>query len=140
MAETGSIATTAVDPSSSSHHGTAVDVPTQKAVIKNVDMSEEMQRASVEIALAALEKYTVEKDIAAEVKKEFDRKFSPTWHVVVGKNFGSYVTHGPFFTLSIVYFVIMYADCGLTVRRNKALYLLLHFEHCVPGMEVVDAF
>jgi dynein light chain LC8-type len=110
MAETGSIATTAVDPSSSSHHGMAVDIPTQKAVIKNVDMSEEMQRTSVEIALAALEKYTVEKDIAAEVKKEFDKKFGPTWHVVVGKNFGSYVTHGPLFSLPIVYFVIRCAD------------------------------
>jgi dynein light chain LC8-type len=140
MAETGSIATTAVDPSSSSHHGTAVDVPTQKAVIKNVDMSEEMQRASVEIALAALEKYTVEKDIAAEVKKEFDKKFGPTWHVVVGKNFGSYVTHGPLFTLSIVYSIIRCADTGHTVHRNKAFYLLLHFEHRFLGVEVVDAF
>jgi len=102
MADTGSISTTAVDLSSSSHHGTAGDVPTQKAVIKNVDMSEDMQRTSVEIALAALEKYTVEKDIAAEVKKEFDKKFGPTWHVVVGKNFGSYVTHGTSFTPSIV--------------------------------------
>ncbi|PVF95473.1 hypothetical protein CPB86DRAFT_711178 [Serendipita vermifera] len=66
-------------------------------------MSEEMQRMSVEIALTALEKYTVEKDIAAEVKKEFDKKFGPTWHVVVGKNFGSYVTHE---TKHFIYFYI----------------------------------
>lgn len=72
------------DPSSS--------VP--KAIIKNVDMSEEMQQDSVEIAAAALQKFSVEKDIAANIKKEFDRKHGPTWHVVVGKNFGSYVTHG----------------------------------------------
>lgn len=65
-----------------------------KAVIKNVDMSEEMQQEAVDIATAALEKYNIEKDIAAQIKKEFDRRFNPTWHVVVGKNFGSYVTHG----------------------------------------------
>jgi dynein light chain LC8-type len=65
-----------------------------KAVIKNVDMSEEMQQESVDIASAALEKYNIEKDIAAQIKKEFDRRHGPTWHVVVGKNFGSYVTHG----------------------------------------------
>lgn len=65
-----------------------------KAIIKNVDMAEEMQQDSVDIATAALEKFSVEKDIAANIKKEFDRKFGPTWHVVVGKNFGSYVTHG----------------------------------------------
>jgi dynein light chain LC8-type len=67
---------------------------TPKAIIKNVDMSEEMQQDSVDIASAALEKYNIEKDIAAQIKKEFDRKHGPTWHVVVGKNFGSYVTHG----------------------------------------------
>ena len=65
-----------------------------KAVIKNVDMSEEMQQEAVDIASVALEKYNIEKDIAAQIKKEFDRRHGPTWHVVVGKNFGSYVTHG----------------------------------------------
>ena len=65
-----------------------------KAIIKNVDMSEEMQQESVDVASAALEKYNIEKDIAAQIKKEFDRRHGPTWHVVVGKNFGSYVTHG----------------------------------------------
>ena len=65
-----------------------------KATIKNVDMTEEMQQEAVEIASVALEKYNIEKDIAAQIKKEFDRRHGPTWHVVVGKNFGSYVTHG----------------------------------------------
>jgi len=74
-----------------------------KAIIKNVDMSEEMQQESVDIASAALEKYSVEKDIAAQIKKEFDRKFGPTWHVVVGKNFGSYVTHE---TKHFIYFYV----------------------------------
>jgi len=74
-----------------------------KAIIKNVDMSEEMQQDSVDIASAALEKYNIEKDIAAQIKKEFDRKHGPTWHVVVGKNFGSYVTHE---TKHFIYFYV----------------------------------
>ena len=65
-----------------------------KAIIKSVDMSEDLQQDSVDIATSALEKYNIEKDIAAQIKKEFDRRHGPTWHVVVGKNFGSYVTHG----------------------------------------------
>lgn len=65
-----------------------------KAVIKNVDMTDEMQQEAIDIAAGALEKYSIEKDIAAQIKKEFDRRYGPTWHVVVGKNFGSYVTHG----------------------------------------------
>ncbi|MBZ3874329.1 Dynein light chain 1, cytoplasmic [Sciurus carolinensis] len=63
-----------------------------KAVIKNVDMSEEMQQDSVKCATQALEKYSIEKDIAAQIKKEFDKKYNPTWHCIVGRNFGSYVT------------------------------------------------
>lgn len=66
-----------------------------KAIIKSVDMNEDLQQDSVDIATSALEKYNIEKDIAAQIKKEFDRRHGPTWHVVVGKNFGSYVTHGP---------------------------------------------
>ena len=57
-------------------------------------MSNEMQQESIDIASAALEKYSIEKDIAAQIKKEFDKRYGTTWHVVVGKNFGSYVTHG----------------------------------------------
>jgi dynein light chain LC8-type len=82
-------------PSSTDASSIVKDGPNgPKAIIKNVDMSEEMQQESVDIASAALEKYNIEKDIAAQIKKEFDRRHGPTWHVVVGKNFGSYVTHG----------------------------------------------
>ncbi|CAO3681493.1 unnamed protein product [Rhizopus stolonifer] len=46
-----------------------------KAVIKSVDMSEEMQQEAVECSTQALEKYNIEKDIAAHIKREFDRKY-----------------------------------------------------------------
>lgn len=36
---------------------------------------------------------SVERDVAAHIKKEFDSKYGTTWHCVVGKQFGSYVTH-----------------------------------------------
>ena len=60
----------------------------RKAVIKNADMSEEMQQDAVDCATQALEKYNIEKDIAAYIKKEFDKKYNPTWHCIVGRNFG----------------------------------------------------
>jgi hypothetical protein len=37
----------------------------------------------------ALEKFNIEKDIAAYIKKEFDKKHNPTWHCIVGRNFGA---------------------------------------------------
>ncbi len=38
----------------------------------------------------ALDKYNIEKDIASFIKKEFDKKFGPTWHCIVGRNFGAW--------------------------------------------------
>lgn len=75
----------------------------RKAVIKNADMSEEMQQDAVDCATHALEKYNIEKDIAAYIKKEFDKKYNPTWHCIVGRNFGSYVTHE---TKHFIYFYL----------------------------------
>ncbi|XP_060552620.1 dynein light chain 2, cytoplasmic-like [Ruditapes philippinarum] len=75
----------------------------KKAVIKNADMSEDMQQDAVDCATQALEKYNIEKDIAAFIKKEFDKKYNPTWHCIVGRNFGSYVTHE---TKHFIYFYL----------------------------------
>jgi dynein light chain LC8-type len=75
----------------------------RKAVIKSADMSEEMQQDAIDCATQALEKYNIEKDIAAFIKKEFDKKYNPTWHCIVGRNFGSYVTHE---TKHFIYFYL----------------------------------
>ncbi|GAA55582.1 probable dynein light chain [Clonorchis sinensis] len=73
----------------------------RKAVIKNADMPNDMQDEAVQVAAYAVDHFDMEKDIAAHLKKEFDRKYSPTWHCIVGKNFGSYVTHE---TQNFIYF------------------------------------
>jgi len=50
----------------------------------------EMILTGVVCHLQALEKFTVEKDIAAYIKKEFDKKHGPTWHCIVGRHFGDH--------------------------------------------------
>ncbi|MBZ3890721.1 Dynein light chain 2, cytoplasmic [Sciurus carolinensis] len=82
---------------------TSVTMSDRKAVIKNADMSEDMQQDAVDCATQAMEKYNIEKDIAAYIKKEFDKKYNPTWHCIVGRNFGSYVTHE---TKHFIYFYL----------------------------------
>ena len=47
----------------------------KRAVIKNADMSDDMQADVVECASQALDKYNIEKDIAAFIKKEFDKRY-----------------------------------------------------------------
>jgi len=41
--------------------------------------------------------------IAETVKKEFDERWTPYWHVILGRNFGSFVTHE---TRCFLYFYI----------------------------------
>ncbi|KAI5650821.1 hypothetical protein M9H77_36826 [Catharanthus roseus] len=75
----------------------------KKFIIKSADMKEDMQKEAIDIAISAFEKNNVEKDVAEYIKKEFDKKHGPTWHCIVGKNFGSYVTHE---TNHFVYFYL----------------------------------
>ncbi|KAL1832557.1 hypothetical protein DCAR_0102576 [Daucus carota subsp. sativus] len=65
----------------------------KKVIIKSADMKDDLQTEAINIAIGAFEKHSVEKDVAEYIKKEFDKKHGPTWHCIVGKNFGSFVTH-----------------------------------------------
>jgi dynein light chain LC8-type len=109
--------------------------------IKNADMNEEMQQEAVECAVTAFGMYTVEKDIAAYLKKAFDKKYGATWHCIVGRNFGSFVTHGKARDMVFRAHARMQApiDCSLWLlieffphlyARNQALHLLLHGQDC----------
>lgn len=53
----------------------------RKAVIKNADMSEDMQQDAVECATQALEKYNIEKDIAAYIKKVYCQS-TPAFYIL----------------------------------------------------------
>ena len=63
------------------------------AVIKHADMSEDMQQDAVDVGTQAIEKYNIENDVAEYIKKEFDKKYNPKRHCIVGRNFGHNVTH-----------------------------------------------
>ncbi|KAI8011100.1 Dynein light chain 1, cytoplasmic [Camellia lanceoleosa] len=62
-------------------------VEAKKVIIKSADMKDDLQKEAIDIAISAFEKHNVEKDVAEQIKKEFDRKHGPTWHCIVGKNF-----------------------------------------------------
>jgi dynein light chain LC8-type len=62
--------------------------------IKAEDMTPEMKEGTIELVLGAMQKFDMEKDMASYIKKDLDRKHGTTWHVIVGKNFGSFVTYG----------------------------------------------
>ncbi|VDD77621.1 unnamed protein product [Mesocestoides corti] len=64
-----------------------------QVVVKCFCMSDEMLNYAVVCADEALRQSATRKDVAAYVKRHFDAKYGPLWHCVVGRDFGSYVTH-----------------------------------------------
>ncbi|XP_051224205.1 uncharacterized protein [Lolium perenne] len=99
------VAASATAALGSPHPPAAAASPTpHKIQLKSADMKDEMQKEAFEISRLAFEKHAMEKDIAEYIKKEFDKNHGPTWHCIVGRNFGSYVTH------ETNYFVYFYID------------------------------
>ncbi|XP_039123980.1 dynein light chain 2, cytoplasmic [Dioscorea cayenensis subsp. rotundata] len=66
-----------------------------KAVIGETDMLQTMQQNAVKLASRALDEFDVtdSTEIARFIKKEFDRLYGPGWQCIVGRDFGSFVTH-----------------------------------------------
>ncbi|CAI4218570.1 unnamed protein product [Parascedosporium putredinis] len=85
-----------------------------EAQIKSADMNEDMQQEAVEVAQEAMAKFTVEKDIAQHIKRTFDERKGPTWHCIVGRNFGSFVTHE---TKHFLYFYL--GHCAILLFKTQ---------------------
>lgn len=62
-------------------------------VIKGRDMDDAMIHEVINATKEALNDYTVNKEQAEYIKNLFDKKYGPTWHCIIGKDFGSYVTY-----------------------------------------------
>eukprot|EP00921_Rhytidocystis_pertsovi_P018436 GHVQ01029167.1.p1 GENE.GHVQ01029167.1~~GHVQ01029167.1.p1 ORF type:complete len:147 (+),score=18.24 GHVQ01029167.1:476-916(+) len=83
--------------------GKMMEVKYNKVVVKNQEMSEHMRADAEEQAMKAVETYRSEKEIADSIKAHFDSQHGPTWNCIVGRNFGSSVTHE---TKHYIYFAI----------------------------------
>ncbi|KAF2450798.1 hypothetical protein P171DRAFT_146665 [Karstenula rhodostoma CBS 690.94] len=86
----------------------------QEAQIKSADMSDEMQQEAIEVAQSAMDQFSIEKDIAQYIKKEFDSRKGATWHCIVGRNFGSFVTHE---TKHFIYFYL--GHCAILLFKTQ---------------------
>ncbi|XP_073029398.1 uncharacterized protein [Primulina eburnea] len=66
-----------------------------KAVIGETDMLQTMQQDALDLAAKALDFFDVTEatEIARSIKKGFDTMYGPGWQCIVGKDFGSFVTH-----------------------------------------------
>eukprot|EP00613_Pedinella_sp_CCMP2098_P004142 CAMPEP_0171625700 /NCGR_PEP_ID=MMETSP0990-20121206/19552_1 /TAXON_ID=483369 /ORGANISM="non described non described, Strain CCMP2098" /LENGTH=77 /DNA_ID=CAMNT_0012192853 /DNA_START=307 /DNA_END=540 /DNA_ORIENTATION=+ len=56
-------------------------------------MDPDMQEFAIEIASESIASKNTEQEIAGSIRESFDARYPATWHVLVGRNFGCYVTH-----------------------------------------------
>ncbi|UXI21466.1 FAS-associated factor 2-like [Sarcoptes scabiei] len=85
-----------IDPNNierSSSSTSSDDDPTNDLKIQAADMPTAIQKSAMQSTIHALRTYTTEKHIAESIKQNFDQLHEPTWHCIVGRNWGSCVTH-----------------------------------------------
>ena len=73
------------------------------AVIKICEMEQEMKDFAIETGIYATQAKSTEQEISSYIKKVFEERFQPSWHCIVGRNFGAHVT---FEARNYIYFYI----------------------------------
>lgn len=77
-----------------------------KVKLRN-DMPDDMLKDAIETSRRVIEECTDFEanglECAETIKVEFDQRWSPHWHCVIGRNFGSFVTHE---TKSFIFFYL----------------------------------
>ncbi|KAI1717216.1 dynein light chain type 1 domain-containing protein [Ditylenchus destructor] len=81
-------------------------------IIKATSMNVDQQKQAVEIANMALDSCGMENEIATFVKKKFDEITGKTWHVIVGRNFGSHVSWEQYIHFTVSKITILVFQCG----------------------------
>ncbi|KAM7526397.1 hypothetical protein LguiA_016299 [Lonicera macranthoides] len=110
-----------------------------KGIVSETDMTEEMQSQVMELAYQALDLHEVSdfQSIAHFIKQDpesyyvlqkFDEAYGPAWHCVVGKEFGSCITHlcGSFifFRVEMMEFLVFKDGKDFTESKELALGVL----------------
>uniref|UniRef100_A0A914GXB3 Dynein light chain n=1 Tax=Globodera rostochiensis TaxID=31243 RepID=A0A914GXB3_GLORO len=94
---------------------TSMNLDQQKQASEGVTLGTRPTRA-VEIANIALDTCTLESDIASSIKKKMDEITGQTWHVIVGRNFGTHVSwqqyvHFEAGKITILIFQCIFKNC-----------------------------
>ncbi|CAI0471185.1 unnamed protein product [Linum tenue] len=101
-----------------------------RGVVRETDMPEEMQGRVLELAYQALDLHEVSdcQSIAHYIKQKFDEDYGAAWHCVVGKEFGSCITHlrGTFifFGVEMMEFLIFKDGNDFSLTKEEAVGVL----------------
>ncbi|VDL57344.1 unnamed protein product [Hymenolepis diminuta] len=62
--------------------------PEERLEVLSTKMSRNMEQDALDVASRALQRSREPREIAQYIKKEFDEKYEPNWHCIVGNHFG----------------------------------------------------
>ncbi|TKA33308.1 Dynein light chain, cytoplasmic [Salinomyces thailandicus] len=79
--------------------------------LNKLQRNDEMQSEAIEVAQEAMDKFS---EIAHHIKRTFDERKGATWHCIVGRNFGSFVTHE---TKHFIYFYL--GHCAILLFKTQ---------------------
>jgi len=68
----------------------------EKPIVKSQDMVGDMPEEAKDLIVSAIDKFSASSNweaAASKIKQDFDKKFAPTWHCVIGEGFGFDVTY-----------------------------------------------
>lgn len=134
LIETGGangIDTAVIDPNNierSSSSTSSDDDPTNDLKIQAADMPTAIQKSAMQSTIHALRTYTTEKHIAESIKQNFDQLHEPTWHCIVGRNWGSCVTHTKVSIprsdsiLNLIYNIVSFLPLSLSLSLSLVAY------------------
>lgn len=77
--------------------GPAIPSGSHSIQIRTAFMDQDKQAKAVELAREACTNEKIcqsPRDIAGHIKTAFDALYGPAWHCIVGRSYGSFVTHG----------------------------------------------
>ena len=62
-------------------------------VVKQVDMDDDLKQIVLETTMSYMDQCYSDQEIASRLKAKFDEEYEPSWQCIVGRHFGSVVTH-----------------------------------------------
>ncbi|CAF3761774.1 unnamed protein product [Rotaria sordida] len=71
------------------------DYDNHDLIVKSTDLPAQYEQEMMNLVRTAFRKYEItnQRELAGFLKRAVDKKFSPCWHCIVGRQFSSYVTH-----------------------------------------------
>ena len=89
-------------------------------------MAEDMQQYAVEICKKSLNISFIEKSTAHYMMKEFDKKYNPKWHCIVGHQFEKYAQAKNFIYFSLQK-VVMIEEEYQEIEQTHVLLFKVHY-------------